>query len=266
MALIRLFLARTYFFLGDPKECIAREERLYAEACDRGDLLTTVNMRTSTHVRKWLAADAPDRARRDVREALADWSQAGFLVQHWQAMVYAPDIDLYVGDGAAAYERFTREMPALKRSFLLHSGFVRALTYYTYGRVAIGSIDSRPELRDQRVAEARRMARLLGREANPWAGALAALVEALADNAAGDRAAAIVALGRAIDRADKADCVSFALPARHCLGELLGGDDGRQMVEDALRTMTEWGIRNPSRWLAVYMPGAWKAGPKAVAA
>jgi ATP/maltotriose-dependent transcriptional regulator MalT len=182
----RLFLARTYFYLGEPKECAKREARLYTEAQDRGDLSMTVNMRTSTHVRKWLAADDPERARREVREALAEWSQTGFFLQHWQAMIYEPDIDLYAGDGARAYERFSQDLPALGRSLLLRSVMIRATTFYARGRLAIATIESQPERRGSRIAEARRMVRKLRRESSPWAAMMAALVEAVADNAAGD--------------------------------------------------------------------------------
>jgi hypothetical protein len=104
------------------------------------------------------------------------------------------------------------------------------------------------------------MARRLGREFNPWTAMLAALVEAAADNAAGDRPGAIAALRRAIERAQSTDCVTFVPIARHRLGELVGGDEGGELVRTSLRTMTEWGIRNPSRWLAVYMPGQWGSG------
>jgi hypothetical protein len=252
-----LFLARTYLFMGDPKECARREARLYTEAEDRGDLCTTVNMRTSTHVWKWLAADEPERARREVHEALAEWQHTGFLVQHWQAMVYAPAIDLYVGDVASAYDRFTRDLPALKRSLLLHAGFIRAVTFYTHGRLAIASIESRPELRDARIAEARRMSRRLRREHNPWTAMLAALVEAVADNAAGDQPAAIAALRRAIEWAEATESGLYIPAARYRLGELLGGDQGRALMQSALQTLTEWGVRNPARWLWVYLPGSW---------
>jgi eukaryotic-like serine/threonine-protein kinase len=253
----RLFLARAYFFMGDPKECARRETHLYAEAEDRGDLFTTVGIRTSTHVRKWLAAGQPMCARRDLEAALAQWPHSGFLVQHWQAMIYAPDIDLYVGDGAAAYERFMRDMPKLKRSLLLHAGFARALTFYTHGRLAIASIESNSALRRARIAEALGMSRRLQREAAPWTAMLAALVEAIARNADGDRAASIAALRVAIERGHATDTMSYVPAAQYRLGELLGGEEGRALTNAAIETMWEWGVQEPTRLMAVYMPGVW---------
>jgi serine/threonine protein kinase len=252
-----LFLARTHYFLGDLKENIKREAILYAQAEDRGDLNMTVNMRTSTYVLKWLAEDDPDRARRDVLEALAQWSQRGFFVQHWQAMVFAPDIDLYVGDGQEAYNRFVRSLPALERSLLLRSGNIRAWTHFTRGKLAIASIESDPSPRNARIAEARRAARALRRERNPWPHLLAALVDAATENASGRPDSAISALRDAIQRAESTNTLCCVPPARYRLGELLGGDEGLALVESATEALRAQGIRNPARWVATYLPGRW---------
>ena len=58
----------------------------------------------------WLAADEPETARRNVREAIEQWSHGGFLLQHWSAMASEVEIELYVGDGASAYARLERDM------------------------------------------------------------------------------------------------------------------------------------------------------------
>ena len=256
-AVRRLFLARTYFFTGDMKEADRHTALLYAEAQDRGDLSMTVNIRTSSHVRTSLTIDDPDGARRDVREAIAQWSQKGFFVQHWQAMIYAPDIDLYVGDSGAAYQRFARDLPALKRSLMLHAGYVRVVTLHTRGRLAIASIEADPSLRSRRIAEARRAARGLRKESSPWAALLAALVDATVENALDHREAAIRALREAIDRAESTGTLCYLPAARHRLGELLGGDDGRALVQSATDAIAAQGVRSPARWVAIHLPGNW---------
>ncbi|HLK40783.1 MAG TPA: hypothetical protein VKU41_28715, partial [Polyangiaceae bacterium] len=45
----------------------------------------------------------------------------------------------------------------------------------------------------------------------------------------------------------------------HRLGELLGGPEGRDMQAAAIQAIGEQGIANPSRWLSMYLPGAWRA-------
>jgi len=190
---------------------------------------------------------------------MAQWSQTGFLVQHWQAMAFEPDIDLYVGDGAGAYDRVMRDLPALRRSLLLNVQFVRSLTHYTLGRCAVASI-SGPAQRRARVAEARRAARRLERERLPWTNVLAALVAAVAENAAGDRAGAVAALRRAVEAAGSAGMGMHATAARYRLGQLVDGAEGAALLQTALEALAAEGIRDPSRWVAIYLPGAWGAG------
>ncbi len=155
------------------------------------------------------------------------WSQSGFLVQHWKAMTWATETELYAGDGARALEILDRDERALKRSFLLHVQYLRGVTAFVRGRSLIASIEATPARRADRVAKARKLARQLSREKMPWTAAQSSLVSAAAANAAGDRPGAIAALESAIHRANLADMAVYGLVARHRLGLLLGGAEER---------------------------------------
>jgi hypothetical protein len=179
-------------------------------------------------------------------------------------MLNEPSIDLYVGDAAAAYERFARDLPALRRSLMLHSGYVRALTHATHGRLAIASIAAKPELRRQRIGEARAAMLGLRSEYEPWTAVLAANIEALVANAQEDRSAAIAALRRAIERSQATDSLVFVPPAEYRLGELLGGEEGAEHIQKAMQKLQEWGVRRPARWVDVALPGRW-VGPRRAA-
>jgi eukaryotic-like serine/threonine-protein kinase len=253
----RLFAAYTYTFVGELKESTRRTYQLCAEAENRGDLYTTVNLRSSGLIRMLLAADDPEGARRACREAIALWPKTKFLVQNWQGMVYEPDVDLYLGDPAAAYARFARDLPALKKSLLLHSGFIRAMTAYVQGRLAIASIDADPALRESRIAEARRMVQKLRREFDPWAQVLAELVSAMIDNASSNREASIASLRAAIERAEATDTIVFVPAARYRLGQVLGGEEGRKLIEKAADELTELGVQKTAPWLRMHLPGTW---------
>jgi serine/threonine protein kinase/tetratricopeptide (TPR) repeat protein len=257
----RLFDTYVHYFLGAFRECNRKMRRLLADAADRRDLFTSVNARTAVGIWLSLVGDEPDHARREMRDALSQWSQKGFSLQHWQEMIWGAEIELYVGDGARAYEHIRERQGRLAASFLLHSGFIRVATLYMRGRAAIASIGSRPELRRARIGEARRLARRLGREYDAWTAALASLLRAMAENAAGDRLAAVAALREGVDRAEATGTILYALPAQYRLGELLGGEEGRALTRRALEAMTVEGVRNPERWVACQMPGEWGCGP-----
>jgi hypothetical protein len=253
----RLILERTSYHMGDVKESDRQLGLLMAVAQDQGDLQTLVGLRTGAEIGRLLAADEPERARRELHDARAEWSQREFFIQDWQAMVNEPSIDLYGGDSAAAYDRFARDLPALRRSLMLHSGYVRVVTYATQGRLAIASIAANPGLRRRRIAEARACMRKLRREYAPWAAVLAASLEALIANALGDRQAAIAALSRTIDLSVTTHSLVFLPPAEHRLGELLGGKEGAERLREAVRKLEAWGVKKPGLWVDVALPGRW---------
>jgi serine/threonine protein kinase len=251
---VRLFGAYAALFLGDLNEYRRRIAKLLAEADERGDLYTRVNLSTASVIRVALAAGDPEGARRAVREALDLWPQRGFLVQHWQGIAYGTDADLYEGDPGAAYERLKRAMPHIKKSFLLRAAYIRVVTWSLLGRLAIASIRSDPGLRAARIAEARRIARRLDREHDAWPKSMAAQIRACAAAAAGDRTAAITELHLALARLETPNDV-WAWSANHRLGLLLGGDEGRELVRRAVEVMRAQGIQDPERWAYMYLPG-----------
>ena len=214
-----LFGTNSLYFSGDIKELVRRHRRVVADADERGDLYTKINLATATTITTHLVADDPEGARRQMREGLEQWSQRAFFVQHWQAMAFAPDIALYMGQGGVAYDDFVTHLRELRKSLLLNVQFVRGLTLYTHGRCAIGSLERHPELRRVRVAEARKVARRLRRERMPWMVTLAAVVDAAVENAAGDHGTAVM-LARG-DLALEADIESDTAPLNDLMETLL---------------------------------------------
>jgi hypothetical protein len=138
-SLNRLFGVYSLFYLGRVREQARRATHLLADAERRGDTYTVVNVRAAPLVDASLAADDPDAGREHIRFALATWTQNGFHVQHWKAMIWETQIELYVGEGGRAYARLERDRRAFKRSLLGHSQFVREMTRFVRGCAAVAS-------------------------------------------------------------------------------------------------------------------------------
>lgn len=102
------------------------------------------------------------------------------------------------------------------------------------------------------------MARSLEREHMPWTATLAGIVRAVAENAAGDRAATISALRAVLESAEASDMLVHAAVARYRLGTLLGGDKGKTLAASALQSIAARGVQDPLRWAAIYLPGRWE--------
>ena len=205
----------------------------------------------------WLAADDPQGARRNAEDTIALWPRDRYLLQHWHMMFGEGEIELYLGNGALAYARVSRDTRALKRSLLLTVQHMRAQTAFLRGRCAIASIEAEPALRDARLAETTVLADRLDKERMGWTAPFAAILRAAIANAKGDRSGAIVSLKEAIDLAKTAQMAGYETAARHQLGLLVGGDEGARMVASAEDAMKAEGIRVPARFAATLVPGRW---------
>jgi eukaryotic-like serine/threonine-protein kinase len=253
-----LFGLYALFYLGKLREQGRRATRLLEDAERRDDLYTAVNLRAAPLVDTCLVADDPEAAREHIRIALATWTQRGFHLQHWKAMVWGAQIELYVGDGARAYATLERGHRAYRRSMLGHAQALRATTAYIRGCAAVASaLDAAPDVRRSRLTESRRMARRLEREGMPSIGPFASLVRAATANAGGDAAGARAALAEAIERATAADMSLHAACARRQLGCLIGGEEGDKLVAQADAAMQAEGVRAPTRMANMFVPGRW---------
>jgi serine/threonine protein kinase len=242
--------------MGDLLEVKARTKRLLADAEQRGDLYTAVNLRASHPMAAWLAADDVEGARRNMKEALANWSPTRFLVQHWQCMLWETEAHLYADEGERAWQRLARDERRVRRSLLLRVQLIRTWTLFVRGRSAVASLEGLAEpARSERLANGRRMQDALVREKMPWTDALAALLAASLANVSGDAPAAEQALRRAIELAGCVEMAVHAAAARFCLGSLVGGEAGATLRKQAEDAMREHGVRVPHRYARMLVPG-----------
>jgi serine/threonine protein kinase len=255
-----LFAAYALVYLGDLVELRRRQARLLADADQRGGLAIGVQLRASHPTILCLAADDPDAARRQTREAKAQSASSKFLTLQWQIMRSEAEIEIYAGNGALAYERLMQDERALKKSLMLGVQFVRALTNFVRGRAAIASIDEgNRSQRRARLAEARRLARQLERERMPWIAPLAAILKGAVANIEGHPSAARASLEQAAHGAQTANMALFAAAARYQLGLAVGGHEGAKLVEEADAAMRSQDVRAPARFATMLVPGRWEA-------
>ena len=254
-----IFGLYSLWFLGDLVELAARKAQMLADADQRGDLYTAVNLRASWGTLTLLAHDEPDAARLSVRNAMSVWSHPGFSVQHWQAMIVEAFIELYDGNARRAHERLARDTLALKKSFLLKNQSLRGHTAYVRGIAAVALSDSvTPAERDAHLSEAERLAHRLEREGMIWTAPLASVLMAAAARARGNREKALTHLRLAVERAHTADMALYEAAARYQLGLAIGGDEGAELAAAACETMVDRGVRAPLRFASMLVPGSWE--------
>jgi hypothetical protein len=244
-------------YSGQVAELTQRWPGLLNEAQDRGDLYAATNLSTQIMAVVRLGMDDPEGAQRDLHQAMGQWSQHGFHVQHLNGLFAQVKIDLYQGHGAAAWQRLAEHWTALAGSLLLRVQMLRIYHRFQHGSSALAAAAQVTD-RQTFLQAAERDARSLDRENMPWSTALAQLIRAGVAAALGEKSDAVTLFTEAAIRLDAADLCLCAAAARRRHGELIGGQEGRALVAQANSWMAGQKIQNPTRMSAMYAPGRWE--------
>ncbi|HEX6839479.1 MAG TPA: serine/threonine-protein kinase PknK, partial [Polyangia bacterium] len=251
-------LMRSYSLarLGELTELSKNVTAVLQEAEQRGDLYGSTVMRMGEPNLIWLAVDLPDEARSECEEGIRRWSQRGFHQQHVDFSYAMTQIDLYVGDGPAAYARVSGVWPQLEKSFTLRQDVARIVHQDLRGRAALAAAAQAKEpLRKPLVADAARMVRALDKEGAAWARPYAAALRAGLAHLAGDDTAAAALYGEAAAAFDEHEMRMHASVMRGRRGALVGGDAGAPDRDAARAWMQAQAVANPERFMRVLAPG-----------
>ncbi|MBI4509958.1 MAG: hypothetical protein HY698_10020 [Deltaproteobacteria bacterium] len=251
----RIWIARLLYFSGRMRE-LSQRAPIYLLACrDRGNLHGETTFRAGVAPFLALAADDPGSGHEEARWAVENWSRQGFHLQHHYALYSRAQLYAYQGNPEKALEILTDEWPALKRSLLLRVQHVRVTMYEVRARAFLGAACANSPAKKHLIAQAEKDARSLHRENAPWATALATLVQAGIATSLGNQERAAEFFADAERGLEAVHMSLHAACARWQRGLLLGGDDGRALVDSATLWMLGEAIKNPERMTALLAPG-----------
>ena len=248
---VQLYALRGLFFLGWLRELERRAPAFLKDARERGDLYAETHLRTRISYVSRLLADEPVRARQELEEAMARWSHSGFHLQHFWELVGHVEIALYAGDGGGAWRAIRESWKPLRRSLLLRVQVARVISVHLRGRAAVAA--GGPAA----LAAALRDARRIEKEDAGWSRPLALSLSAAVACGRQRRGEAKALLEAAEKGFSAAEMALFTAAARRARGMLVGGDDGRALVEEADDWMIRQRIRKPDRIAAMLLPGGW---------
>jgi serine/threonine protein kinase len=246
------------FYLGRVEELGRIVPLCLRDFQTRGDLYGATCIRTGDANLAWLLKDDPEGARREANDASRSWSMQGVVVQNYMDLIAQVQIDIYLGDGRVAHNRLTERWPALSRSLLLRVQIIRILSHFARARAALAASEGTevsPSQRKELLKSAERDAAQLERERMPWSDPLAKLVRAGTAASVGDSAGAQRLLRAARAELDAAGMALYAASARYREGELLGGDAGQELTEQASSWLANATVQNPARMIALLAPG-----------
>lgn len=237
------FLLNSLVFLGELKEVSQRLPVLLSAAKEQGNHFASTDLRTRLNL-VWLAADDPVRARQEVIEALQEWPHRGFHLQHYSSFSAMAQIMLYTGDGPVAWMHFNQQWSQMKSSILLRIQILRVEAKYLLARCALAAGEQGMET-ERLLNLAERIAGQIAGEKVGWANPFVSLIRAGVANLRGDSSSAVNFLKVAAVGFDAVDMSLYAAAARRHLGQLVGGDEGQTLTNEADEWMTEQLVKKP---------------------
>ena len=184
---------------------------------------------------------------------MTSWPRSGFHLQHYTSLVALAQIELYTGDSEVAWKHIEGQLKPLEKSMLLRIQGLRIDALQLRGRLALASALGRHREARLRIAES--VANRIARENIAYATAYADLIRAGVAHRRAEDGPAVKFLENALAGFAAADMRLFAVAARWRLGELIGGDRGSELLQDADEWMSRQQIMNPTRIMNLMAPG-----------
>jgi serine/threonine protein kinase/tetratricopeptide (TPR) repeat protein len=257
LAMAQRFTMSALMYLGEVGEVARRVPGLLMTALDQGNIFFATDLRTRLNA-IWLAADDPHRARAEVIEALKAWPQEGFHLQHYSAMLAMTQLELYTGDAEVAWRHVEGQWKELKQSMLLHNQVLRIEATHLRGRALLASALSsnlKRSEKESRLKMVEKLAQKITKEKTLWAAGFVSLLRAGVASQRGNRSNVITLLSGAVDEFDRANMELYATAARRRLGEVIGGEQGKELVDEAEVWMRRQQIKNPPAMTRMLAPG-----------
>ncbi len=261
-----IFQFRALIMLGDYREINRRLPAMLADVQDRGDLSGETNLRARVSWLVCLVRDDPEQAEKVASEAISNWSQTGFHLQHYWYFTGRIETALYRGEAAAAWQLqqdFWRDM---RNSQLLRIQFTRTEARHLRARSALAAAAASPSSEQSKklLKIAKHDIRQIERERLSWASPLIRLVRAGVLVTEGRQEEATDQLAAAIDDFETANMSQYAAAARLRQGCLIGGKQGRELIRQAKAWMADQEVVRPDRLANVLAPGFDPASPGAI--
>ena len=246
------------FRLGELSEARRHASRFHTETESRGDLYGQMTTAIGyANLLRWLTSDDPQGGVDEYQRLMERWTWPTYDLQRLFGLLVECDTMLYRSSGAGAHSRLRVDEPQIRSTMLLSLiHWVRIDFFELRGRCALGAATEDPSRRTSLLRETERWARKLERDGCSWAKPWASMLRAGVARVRGHTDAERAHWNAAIASSEACELGLHAQVTRWRLGELVSGDEGRQLIAAADAWMRGQGIVRPDRWVAMLAPSA----------
>ncbi len=243
-------------WMGDLNVLGERVERGLREAENRGDLYAETILRAGMPNVVFLRRGSAAVAREHVLDVMGRWTQRGYHMQHYWCLLALARIELYVGNGRAAWTRVSDDWSRLSRALILQVRVIGVEALHLRASAAVAAAaaatgDDRKRLTRVALRDARRIEGMRWTLGEPHVRLISAGVAALRQ----DEALAVAELVSAIRGFDEVSMALHAAAGRWHLGRLRGGEEGLALVAAAETWMNEQNVADCGSMAAMIAPG-----------
>jgi len=246
----QIYQIYSYSWLGDFGQFRLRLTEFLREANSRGDLYAERTMSAPLVDLYLIVDDDLAAARRSVNESTQRRSHLGFHVQHFSNFNSELHFYLYSQNAQAAWNVACERRAGLKSSLLVRVQFIRIWTAYLCGLGALAAASNDKRL----LREAGREVSQLLSERVAWAKPFAVQIQAGIAWHKGEGEKAEKLLAAAASEFDDIGLAIYAAASRRRLGEIIGGQEGKQLVLESELAMKTMGVKNPESASRIFSP------------
>ncbi len=240
-------------FLGRFRELDERVQRYQQEALERGSRHAHASIELYAGYARILCLDDPKGARARVRDAVSLFNRDRFVLQHVGETMALAWIDQYE-QRPIDEARVVAARLGAKNSQILRTWVCQAVLLNSEARVLVERGQRDPAAAKASSAQLQHIARRLrslgtttsAGEASLWLAHARALVSDF------DAVPALLELSERECRACGAPALADAIAYRR--GRLIGGDEGKALLNDVTQRWKAEGVRNPARLVNAYVP------------
>lgn len=249
---VRTVILYSKWLLGDLADVHTRFDAYFEDAKARGDTFAMANFRLGLVSNIWLSLDAPELARVHQEAAVASCTQSAFHLQHGYELMSRAQIALYEGDLEHAYRETSERWPALRRSLVDQSQFIRGHSVDARGRaaLALGATTNDRRLLRRAARDGRALLRLNDPSTRPMGHTILAGVA----RTHGNTKRALEHYAQASTRFDQVSMPIYQAAAEYRQGELIGGRVGEALMAKSVQELSARGVVAPLKMIAALAP------------
>ena len=252
----KLYLLRALYYLGEIKEITHQLPGLLKEVQERSNLWIVALIYSRFYIVA-LAEDLPTLAQKQVNEAISNWSQEGFYMQHYWNLFANVEILLYSQQYSKAWELIDKAWSKLTESLLLRVEIFSLETLYLHARCAL-AIALESDEKDKFFILAKQDAQEIENRQAVWAMPLAKLIYAMIADQTGDKTTAILQLEQAENELIAVNMYLYAYCTCYRRGQLMNNSEGENLKQKASEWLNNQTIKNVAGIANMLIPGHWE--------